>query len=182
MRTTSSWKLLNPVPCRTLQVRIWSWPSWLIVSANSPPAQGHLPSQNPQPTSHLNWCSRELRILEEKRSASFSRLREYSNSISAFLRKNSCKSCSSCSRDSDCCSRHLNCSTSCMRISAGSKELMSIRLGLGTAVDPCPPEPTQSPNFAMRRFGKGPFLLYSLIYCFPGLSYSLLPSRFLTDA
>lgn len=61
---------------------------------------------------YLNWCSLELRILEENRSASFSRLLEYSSSISAFLRKNSCRSCSSCRRDSDCCSRHLNCSTS----------------------------------------------------------------------
>ncbi|KAL0600224.1 hypothetical protein AAY473_030101 [Plecturocebus cupreus] len=46
-------------------------------------------SVHPYPTSYLNWCSRELRILEEKRSASFSRLREYSSSISAFRRKNS---------------------------------------------------------------------------------------------
>lgn len=146
-----------------------------------PPAQCCLPSQDPQPTSHLNWCSRELRILEEKRSASFSRLREYSSSISAFLRKNSCKSCSSCSRDSDCCSRHLNCSTSCVRISVGSKEL-SIRLWLGTAVDPHPPRAQPEPQSRYAEIWQGPHLLYSLAYCFPDLSHSTLPSRSLTDA
>ncbi len=67
---------------------------------------------------HLNcWCSLELRILEENLSASFSKLREYSSSISALRRKNSCRSCSSWIRDSDCCSKHLNCSTSWLRIS-----------------------------------------------------------------
>lgn len=75
-----------------------------------------------EPPAYLNWCSLELRILEEKRSASFSRLLEYSSSISAFLRKNSCRSCSSCRRDSDCCSRHLNCSTSWVRISARTQK------------------------------------------------------------
>lgn len=68
---------------------------------------------------HLNsWCSLELRILEENLSASLSKLREYSSSISALRRKNSCRSCSSWMRDSDCCSKHLNCSTSWLRISA----------------------------------------------------------------
>ena len=67
---------------------------------------------------YLNcWCSLELRILEENLSASFSKLREYSSSISALRRKNSCRSCSSWIRDSDCCSKHLNCSTSWLRIS-----------------------------------------------------------------
>lgn len=67
---------------------------------------------------HLNcWCSLELRILEENLSASFSKLREYSSSISALRRKNSCRSCSSWIRESDCCSKHLNCSTSWLRIS-----------------------------------------------------------------
>lgn len=67
---------------------------------------------------HLNsWCSLELRILEENLSASLSKLREYSSSISALRRKNSCRSCSSWMRDSDCCSKHLNCSTSWLRIS-----------------------------------------------------------------
>jgi len=67
---------------------------------------------------YLNcWCSLELRILEENLSASFSKLREYSSSISALRRKNSCRSCSSWMRDSDCCSKHLNCSTSWLRIS-----------------------------------------------------------------
>lgn len=155
MRTTSSWRqeeAEEPLqdsagPCRSrpspgllLQV----WPPSPIVSANNPPAQGHLPSQDPQPTSHLNWCSRELRILEEKRSASFSRLREYSSSISAFLRKNSCKSCNSCSRDSDCCSRHLNCSTSCVRISVGGKDL-TIRQWHWTAVTHTPQSPARAP-------------------------------------
>lgn len=89
------------------------------------PPQRCLPSPRTLAPSHLNWCSRELRILEENRSASFSRLREYSSSISAFRRKNSWRSCSSCSLDSDCCSKHLNCSTSCVRISAGrGKERM----------------------------------------------------------
>lgn len=83
-------------------------------------AQCSAPLHPVMPT-YLNWCSREPRILEEKRSASFSRLREYSSSISAFLRKNSCRSCSSCRRDSDCCSRHLNCSTSCVRISGDTQ-------------------------------------------------------------
>lgn len=67
---------------------------------------------------HLNcWCSLELRILDENLSANFSKLREYSSSISALRRKNSCRSCSSWIRDSDCCSKHLNCSTSWLRIS-----------------------------------------------------------------
>lgn len=67
---------------------------------------------------HLNcWCSLEQRILEENLSANFSKLREYSSSISALRRKNSCRSCSSWIRDSDCCSKHLNCSTSWLRIS-----------------------------------------------------------------
>lgn len=71
---------------------------------------------------HLNcWCSLELRILEENLSASFSKLREYSSSISALRRKNSCRSCSSWIRDSDCCSKHLNCSTSWLRISVHQK-------------------------------------------------------------
>lgn len=71
---------------------------------------------------YLNWwCSLELRILEENLSASFSRFLEYSNSISAFLRKNSWRSCRSCNRDSDCCSKHLNCSTNWVRISGSTK-------------------------------------------------------------
>ena len=71
---------------------------------------------------HLNcWCSLELRILEENLSASLSKLREYSSSISALRRKNSCRSCSSWIRDSDCCSKHLNCSTSWLRISVHQK-------------------------------------------------------------
>lgn len=136
-RTSQDLAGQGPVLASSSSFDLFVWP---IASASNPPAQHRLPSQDPQPISHLNWCSRELRILEEKRSASFSRLREYSSSISAFLRKNSCKSCSSCSRDSDCCSRHLNCSTSCVRISVGGKEL-NIRRWLETAVDPYPSEP-----------------------------------------
>lgn len=122
-------------------------------AVNLPPTPSHcLPSPRPLAPSHLNWCSRELRILEENRSASFSRLREYSSSISAFRRKNSWRSCSSCSRDSDCCSKHLNCSTSCVRISAGrgKGEEQEVRLVVGAAVGPTqltqclppPPPPT----------------------------------------
>lgn len=57
------------------------------------------------------------RIFDENLSASFSRLREYSSWISALRRKNSCRSCNSWIRASDCCSRHLNCSTNWLRIS-----------------------------------------------------------------
>ena len=59
--------------------------------------------------------------MEENLSVSFSKLREYSSWISALRRKNSCRSCSSWIRDSDCCSRHLNCSTSWLRISVHSQ-------------------------------------------------------------
>lgn len=79
---------------------------------------------------HLNsWCSLELRILEENLSASLSKLREYSSSISALRRKNSCRSCSSWMRDSDCCSKHLNCSTSWLRISGHWKSRREVVIG-----------------------------------------------------
>ena len=79
-------------------------------------------SQGYQGGTHLNcWCSLELLIFEENLSASLSKLREYSSSISALRRKNSCRSCSSWMRDSDCCSKHLNCSTSWLRISEHQK-------------------------------------------------------------
>lgn len=50
-------------------------------------------------------------------SANFSRFREYSISISDFLRKKSCRSWRSCTLISVCCSRHFCCSTSWARIS-----------------------------------------------------------------
>lgn len=50
-------------------------------------------------------------------SANFSRFREYSISISDFLRKKSCRSWRSCTLISVCCSRHFCCSMSWARIS-----------------------------------------------------------------
>lgn len=116
--------------------------SGLCSSTATSSAPSHLPqalaAACPRNSTYLNWCSLELRILEEKRSASFSRLREYSSSISAFLRKNSCRSCSSCRRDSDCCSRHFSCSTSCVRISAGTRHSTNnISCRQGQGVPPC---------------------------------------------
>lgn len=64
------------------------------------------------------WWSLVLLVLAMKRSASFSRLREYSISISDFLRKKSWRSCRSWTLISVCCSRHFCCSTSWARISA----------------------------------------------------------------
>lgn len=126
----------DPAPQRQPSASSESLPPFSLAT-NCPPTPALPPiTPHPWPLSHLNWCSRELRILEEKRSASFSRLREYSSSISAFLRKNSWRSCSSCSRDSDCCSRHLNCSTSCVRISTGRGKERGIRLVMWTAVGP----------------------------------------------
>lgn len=94
---------------------------------------------------YLNcWCSLELRILEENLSASFSKLREYSSSISALRRKNSCRSCSSWIRDSDCCSKHLNCSTSWLRISVHQNNKQNNESTVSTAVTTCTgPGPTR---------------------------------------
>lgn len=50
-------------------------------------------------------------------SANFSKFREYSISISDFLRKKSCRSWRSCTLISVCCSRHFCCSMSWARIS-----------------------------------------------------------------
>ncbi len=63
------------------------------------------------------WWSLVLLVLAMKRSASFSRLREYSISISDFLRKKSWRSWRSWTLMSVCCSRHFCCSTSWARIS-----------------------------------------------------------------
>lgn len=63
------------------------------------------------------WWSLVLLVLAMKRSASFSKLREYSISISDFLRKKSWRSCRSWTLISVCCSRHFCCSTSWARIS-----------------------------------------------------------------
>lgn len=63
------------------------------------------------------WWSLVLLVLAMNLSASFSRFREYSVSISAFFRKKSCRSWSSWTRISVCCSRHFCCSTSWARIS-----------------------------------------------------------------
>lgn len=63
------------------------------------------------------WWSLVLRVLAMNLSASFSRFLEYSVSISAFFLKKSCRSCSSCTLISVCCSRHRCCSTSWARTS-----------------------------------------------------------------
>jgi len=64
------------------------------------------------------WWSLVLRVLAINRSASFSKLREYSLSISAFFLKKSCRSWRSWTLMSVCCSRHFCCSTNWDRISA----------------------------------------------------------------
>ena len=63
------------------------------------------------------WWSLVLRVLAMNLSASFSRFLEYSVSISAFFLKKSCRSCSSCTLISVCCSKHRCCSTSWARTS-----------------------------------------------------------------
>lgn len=63
-------------------------------------------------------------------SANFSRFREYSISISDFLRKKSCRSWRSCTLISVCCSRHFCCSMSWARISneRSTYPLRSVRI------------------------------------------------------
>lgn len=63
------------------------------------------------------WWSLVLLVFAMNLSASFSRFREYSISISDFLRKKSCRSWRSCTLISVCCSRHFCCSMSWARIS-----------------------------------------------------------------
>lgn len=63
------------------------------------------------------WWSFVLRVLAMNLSASFSRFLEYSVSISDFFLKKSCRSWSSWTRISVCCSRHRCCSTNWVRTS-----------------------------------------------------------------
>lgn len=99
---------------------------WCQLSPNTPSVRWI--THNHKHSTYLYcWWSLVLLVLAMKRSASFSRLREYSISISAFFRKKSWRSCRSWTLISVCCSIHFCCSTSWARISAPRQGKKSIK-------------------------------------------------------